>query len=383
VRLLGEDLIAYRDTDGHVGLVDAFCPHRRAPMFFGRNEERGLRCVYHGWKFDRAGVCVEMPSEPPDSLFRSKVRITAYPTWEGGGILWAYLGPTAAAPLTPDYEFVRAPATHRYVSKQVQDCNYLQALEGGLDASHATIMHRAKIGDLSWLANYELTVPQIAVEPTAYGYQYSGVRAVDGKQWVRLYQYIMPTIQIRARIEGLFGGNISYVSDEDVPTINGHVWVPIDDETVAVYNFLYSADPGRPISPEFAIASERRDGRDESLLRPDFRSVLNLANDYKIDREQQRTESFTGINGINTQDTALQEGMGAIVDRSKEHLGTTDRAIIVMRKLMLEAVDDVAAGRPPRGVDAATYRSVRALDHFIDAEADWRSALAAEMAAKF
>ena len=383
VRLLGEDLVAFRDSAGNAGLVDAFCPHRRAPMFFGRNEECGLRCVYHGWKFDRGGTCVDMPSEPPDSLFKTKVRIGAYPTWEGGGMLWAYLGPAECAPAPPDYEFVRAPATHRFVSKQIQDCNYLQALEGGLDSSHATIMHRAQIGDLTWLADYERTVPRISVEPTPYGYEYSGIRAVDGKQWVRLYQYIMPSIQMRGRIEGLFGGNISYVTEADVPTINGHVWVPVDDETVAVYNFLYSADPAKPISPEFAIASERRDGRDAALLRPDFRSTLNLANDYHIDRTRQRTESFTGIDGVNTQDTALQEGMGPVVDRSKEYLGTTDRAIIVMRKLMLEAVDDVAAGRAPRGVDATTYRDVRALDHFVAADADWRTALAREMTAKF
>jgi phthalate 4,5-dioxygenase len=116
VRLLGEDLVAFRDTAGAVGLVDAFCPHRRAPMFFGRNEECGLRCVYHGWKFERTGACVDMPSEPPDSLFKSKVRITAYPTWEGGGIAWAYLGDPAAQPGPPDYELIRAPESHRFVS---------------------------------------------------------------------------------------------------------------------------------------------------------------------------------------------------------------------------------------------------------------------------
>jgi len=383
VRILGEDLVAYRDSAGKLGLVDAFCPHRRAPMFFGRNEEQGLRCVYHGWKFDRTGACVDMPSEPADSLFKTKVTIAAYPTWEGGGMIWTYLGPAESAPPLPDYEFVRAPATHRYVSKQVQDCNYLQALEGGLDSSHATIMHRAEIGDLTWLADYDRTVPRIGVEPTPYGYQYSGVRNVEGKQWVRLYQYIMPAIQMRGRIEGSFGGNLSYVTEDDVPTINGHVWVPIDDETVAVYNFLYSSDPAKPVTHAFAMASERRDGRNDALLLPDFRSKLNLANDYQIDRAIQRTTTMTGIDGINAQDVALQEGMGVLVDRSKEHLGTTDRPIITMRKMMLEAIDDVAAGRAPRGTDAEAYRNVRALDHIIDKDADWRVALAHEMTAKF
>src|SRR3984885_7027362 len=126
VRLLGEDLVAFRDSSGRVGLVDAFCPHRRAPMFFGRNEECGLRCVYHGWKFDADGTCVDMPSEPPDSLFKTKVTITAYPTWEGGGIVWTYMGPPEHQPPHPDYELVRTPATHRYTSKTYEECNWLQ-----------------------------------------------------------------------------------------------------------------------------------------------------------------------------------------------------------------------------------------------------------------
>src|SRR5579875_720451 len=132
VRILGEDLVAFRDTEGKVGLVSAYCPHRRAPMFFGRNEECGLRCVYHGWKFDRTGTCVDMPSEPPDSLFKTKVTIKSYPTWEGGDLIWTYMGPPAEQPPVPDYEYVRAPKTHRFVSKTLQRCNYLAALDGGV-----------------------------------------------------------------------------------------------------------------------------------------------------------------------------------------------------------------------------------------------------------
>jgi len=383
VRLLGEDLVAYRTGENSVGLVDAYCPHRRAPMFFGRSEGGGLRCVYHGWKFDGTGACLDMPSEPPDSLFKTKVRIGAYPTFEGGGMLWAYLGLAEQRPPPPDYEFVRAPATHRFVSKHVQDCNWLQALEGGLDSSHATIMHNMQIGDLAWLSDYERTVPKIDVQKTAYGYSYTGIRRVGDNQWVRLYQYIMPAIQMRGRIKGLLGGHSEYVNAGDVPTINGHVWVPIDDETVAVYNFLYSSDPALPVTPAFAIASEIRDGRDPTRLLPDFRGTLNAANDYGIDRVLQKTASFTGIEGINLQDVALQEGMGRCVDRTREHLGTTDRAIIVMRQLLLAAVLDVEEGRAPRGLDPATYRDVRALDHLVPADADWRSVLAAEMLAKF
>jgi phenylpropionate dioxygenase-like ring-hydroxylating dioxygenase large terminal subunit len=167
VRLLGEDLIAFRDSSGKVGLVDAFCPHRRAPMFFGRNEECGLRCVYHGWKFDAAGTCVDMPSEPPDSLFKTKVTIAAYPTCEGGGIVWTYMGPPETMPPPPDYELVRAPATHRHTSKTYEECNWLQALEGGIDSVHVTFLHNMNIADQSWL---HAVAPEVEFERTGYGH---------------------------------------------------------------------------------------------------------------------------------------------------------------------------------------------------------------------
>ena len=319
-----------------------------------------------------------MPSEPPDSLFKTKVRIGAYPTWEGGGLIWAFLGPPELQPAPPDFEFVRAPATHRFISKTFEDCNYLQALEGGLDSSHATIMHNQNIGDGGFLRNYEALVPQIAVEKTSYGYHYSGIRARGDDQWVRLYHYVMPITQIRGRIQ-----------DPTIPnlqsTINGHFWVPLDDEHTATYNWMYAYDPARPITPEYAAYVERYTGRGPEHLDPQrpFRSRQTLANDYLIDRSVQKHKTFTGIEGVSTQDVALQEGMGPIVDRSREHLGTTDRAIIVMRQLLLEATDEVAAGRLPRGTDPAEYRDIRALDHIIPKSADWKSALERERVARF
>jgi len=182
VRILGEDLIAFRDTEGKIGLVDAFCPHRRAPMFFGRNEECGLRCVYHGWKFDRNGNCVDMPSEPPDSLFKTKVSIPAYPTHEAGGLVWAYLGPPEHQTAPPDYELLRAPDTHRHVSKTYEDCNWLQALEGGIDTSHSSFLHNMNLGDNTYLRNAD-GAPRLEVERTPYGYTYAGIRplAFSGK----------------------------------------------------------------------------------------------------------------------------------------------------------------------------------------------------------
>jgi phthalate 4,5-dioxygenase len=377
VRLLGEDLVAFRDTAGAVALVDAFCPHRRAPMFFGRNEEGGLRCVYHGWKFDRAGTCVDMPSEPPDSLFKTKVRIGAYPTHEAGGFVWTYMGPPAFQPPPPDYEFLRAPETHRYPSKTLEECNWLQTLEGGVDSSHATIMHNMNIGDRSWLRDFDATVPRLDVERTGYGFTYSGIRTLADHQWVRVYHFIMPAIQMRGTVQGLD------LQEGYVPRLDGHFWVPIDDENTWVFNFMYSYDPGTPLPLDQAIGVEVRAGRGPDDLTPDYRSRRNRHNDYAIDRELQRTTSFTGIRGVNTQDFAVQEGMGPIVDRSKEHLGTTDRAVIVTRQLLLEATRAVEKGESPLGVDPAASRSVRPVDHRIPLDVDWREQLRDELVARY
>jgi nitrite reductase/ring-hydroxylating ferredoxin subunit len=362
VRLLGEDLVAFRDTDGKIGLIGAFCPHRRAPMFFGRNERHGLRCVYHGWKFDRAGNCTEMPTEPPDSPYKTRIKIESYPTAEGGGIVWTYMGPAAQMPPPPDWELTRAPETHRFVSKTVQDCNWLQALEGGLDSAHAMIMHNSNIGDLAWINDYERLTPKLEVHPTDYGFYYTGVRALGARRWARLYQYFMPFWQMRGRVAPLRGS----ATPPRIPSMCGHAWVPADDVTTTSFNFIYSAEPAIAMPYEFALENEIDDGRAPDQLLPDGRLKANMANDYLIDRNFQRTGNFTGIEGINTQDVAIQEGMGKIVDRSKEHLGSTDRAIIAMRRMLLDATRAVEAGGMPKGADSTSYRSARAVDLIVE-----------------
>ena len=377
VRLLGEDLIAFRDTDGKVGLVDAFCPHRRAPMFFGRNEECGLRCVYHGWKFDRDGKCVDMPSEPPDSLFKDKVTIAAYPTWEGGGLIWAYMGPRDKQPAPPDYEWVRAPATHRFVSKTWEDANWLQGLEGGLDTAHSSFLHNEKLGDKTLLRTRD-GHPRLEVERGPYGYRYASLRDLgDDGLYVRVYQYFLPYQQQRGSVTALNGGR------NKVPKAAGHLWVPIDDYTTFVYNTVVSYDAAIPIDEDFAWSEEARFGRGKDDLLPGFKLRANKANDYNIDREKQRTETYSGIKGINTQDMALQEGMGPICDRTQEHLGTSDRAVIAARQLLLEACDAVERGEDPRGCDPQTHRNVRPYDNFLPRDADWREAFASELVAKW
>jgi phenylpropionate dioxygenase-like ring-hydroxylating dioxygenase large terminal subunit len=378
VRLLCEDLVAFRDTDGRVGLIDAHCPHRRAPMFFGRNEECGMRCVYHGWKFDRNGDCVDMPSEPAGTPLQARVKIKAYPTFEGGGVVWAYMGPREHMPAPPDYEWMRAPETHRFVSKTYEDCNFLQALEGGLDTAHSSYAHNNDIANRNMPRNRD-KAPRLDVELTDYGYRYISTRRTgDSGSYVRVYQYIMPAQQIRGSIIKIEGGR------SDRPRFDGHIWVPIDDESCFVFNTMYSYDANAPLSHDFVMAFESRAGRGPEQHEPGtFRLLANRSNDYFIDRHVQKTQTFTGIAGVNTQDYALQEGMGAIVDRSLENLGTSDKAIVAMRRMMLRSIDAVARGEDPPGVDPAIHGQVRPYDDYLPDGADWRQVFEKELAAKW
>jgi phthalate 4,5-dioxygenase oxygenase subunit len=379
VRLLGEDLLAFRDTTGRVGLVDAFCPHRRAPLFFGRNEECGLRCAYHGWKFDADGTCIDLPSEPASSPMKAGIRITAYPTVERGGIVWAYMGPPAEQPPEPDYEWMRVPETHRAVTKSHQACNYLQALEGGLDTAHVSFLHNNRIGDRKNLFVRD-GAPKIEVFETDYGYYYVSTRKLDAdKNFVRVYQYTLPFQQMRPNVI-----ETGLSSNRRVPRIDGHIWVPIDDDQTFVYNWAYGYDSDCAFDPALVEETEAFYGRGKGDFIPGtFRLKANTSNDYFIDRQAQKTTSFTGIKGVNTQDVALQEGMGAFVDRTREHLGTSDRAIAVMRRMLLEATRIVEDGKSPRGTDPKTYRAVRPHEGVVPSGADWRDAFAEALTPKW
>jgi nitrite reductase/ring-hydroxylating ferredoxin subunit len=379
VRLLGEDLVAFRDSDGRVGLVDAFCPHRRAPIFHGRNEECGIRCIYHGWKFTVEGICVDMPSEPADSPMKAEIRIKSYPTVERGGVVWAYLGPRELMPPPPDYEWTRAPQSHRAVSKSYQACNYLQGLEGGLDTAHVSFLHNNRIGDRSNLFTRD-GAPRIDVFETDYGYHYVSSRKIDAeKNFVRIYQYILPFQQMRPNVM-----QTGLTSNYKVPRYDGHLWVPIDDEQTWVFNWMCGYDGAAALDPDYVEELEVGYGRGRDDFIPGtYRLKANRSNDYFVDRAAQKTTSFSGISGINTQDLALQEGMGPIVDRSREHLGTSDRAITVMRKMLLAATRAVERGESPRGVDPQTYRDVRPHDGLVPAGTDWREAFAGALAARW
>ena len=203
-KLLGESLVAFRDTEGRIGLLDEFCPHRRVSLFFGRNEACGLRCVYHGWKFDVEGRCVDMMNEPEALQFKDKIRQLAYPTVEFGGVIWTYMGPRDAMPPPPKFEWTQVPESHRHVSKVRQECNWLQALEGGIDTSHVPILHRTFNTNSSspgytpetpWV---RVTAPRIDVDLTDYGHCYVGTWPLnDQEQHIRAYHFVMPFHQLR------------------------------------------------------------------------------------------------------------------------------------------------------------------------------------------
>ena len=366
VKLLGEDLIAFRDTQGRIGLLDEFCPHRRVSLFFGRNEECGLRCVYHGWKFDADGRCVDQMNEPES--FAHKIHTTSYPTVEAGGIVWAYMGPAELRPALPLFGWTQLPATHRHVGKVIQESNWLQGVEGGIDTSHAPILHRTH-GNDSKRPGFKMKdpfvrgkAPVLEVDVTDYGFCYAGIRPLDeAALHIRAYHFILPFHQIRPSR-----------TDEGIPTVAGHIWVPTDDDTTMVYNWVASVRD-EPLPEEECLESRLGNGP-QDVDQKTFRSKRNRQNNYLLDRQVQKTETFTGIDGINLQDRAVQESMGAVVDRSKEHLGPADRAVIQARRLLLDAVRSVEKGESPRGV-APSYYTLRAAEAIVPQDTNWRTLL--------
>ena len=371
--LLGEHLVAFRDTSGRVGVLDEMCPHRGASLWLGRNEENGLRCVYHGWKYDVTGQCVDMMNEPDEYSFKGKVRAHSYGVSEQGGVIWVYLGDPDRKPPEPKFDWTQVPDNHRTVTKVVEECNWLQALEGGIDTSHAQILHRALKSDASQ-PGVPLTDPRLRSKPavlevdvTDYGYRYFGVRAMleQDANHIRGYHFVMPYTQLRPA---------GYGRDR---VTSGHHWVPIDDENCLVWNWSYDYD--KPLTPEQTTLESGGNSFGKDIdFENGFRAVRNKGNDWLIDREAQRTETFTGIVGINTQDRAVQETMGRIVDRTIEHLGQSDRAVIAARKVLQEALDVVAdGGDPPASSD--NYYSLRAADGLVPSDREWRPELLARM----
>ena len=368
VRLLGESLVAFRDSQGRIGLVEEYCPHRGVSLFLGRNEESGLRCVYHGWKYDVAGRCIDMPTETPENDFKDRIRLAAYPTQEHGGVVWAFLG-AGEPPAAPLFEWTGLRDDQRVVTRTWQECNWLQALEGGIDSMHASTLHTTLTGDTKRAGLSGLwTVPvplRDEVEVTEYGHAYASIRPFgEDRKWVKVYHWVMPC-------HTFFPFELGNDGETLQPIINGHMFVPMDDENTMVYNWIarYGADPLEEKEREVLEWSR---GRAPGEVDVNHRKLRNRDVDWLIDRNVQGRETYSGIDGINNQDHAVQESMGTIVDRTKENLGTTDAAVIATRRILLRhlkhGTEDPPALRP-------TYYRIRAIERVLDQGIDWRIAL--------
>jgi phthalate 4,5-dioxygenase len=356
VRLLGEDLILFRDTSGRLGLLANSCTHRGASLFYGRNEEDGLRCVYHGWKFDVTGQCVDMPSEPNESNFKDKIRQRSYPCAEYGGMVWTYMGPRKTPPELPQFEWALVPESHRVLKPFQRECNWMQALEGDIDSSHLYHLHaRLHPEDSPSLGVYhDDKHPRLEVMKTDYGVVYSAIREEnDATMYARVTQFMLPIFTY-----------FPPISDDG--TVSGHMWVPLDDEHTMVW--ILSWNPiipmaeangpgGRPIVDDEPVGPYLPNTTD-GLGR--WRARGNETNDYEIDREIQRTKTYTGIGSIQLQDQAVVESMGCIYDRTNEHLGTSDGMIIQVRRKLIETAKRLASdGTTPPCVDNPEFYKVR------------------------
>ena len=373
IRLLGEDLVLFRDDRGQPGLLGLHCPHRGADLSMGRVEDGGLRCLYHGWLFNGRGACLEQPSEPPETEFKQKVRHVAYPCQETAGIIFAYLG-SGTPPLLPAYEAFTVRPEHRHVTKLFHDCNYFQALEGNMDPSHTSFLHRqldappdlkrpvaGTDGTLPMHFYIHDPAPQIETEDTDFGARVIALRqAREGKMYFRLQNFILPSI---ATVVGPMGGDGYYM-----------FWhVPIDDSRHWRYEIMFRRSAPLDGTDWKRIREIRAEAGDN------YKPIRNKTNGYLQDREAMKTWSFSGMGRIfNTQDVAIVEGTGTIFDRTKEHLGSSDKALITCRRLVLKAIREVKAGKEPPHV-VRDHRANR-FDHImvlsdLTASAEWKDYL--------
>ena len=348
IKILCERLLAWRDSQGRLALMDEFCAHRGVSLWFGRNEENGLRCPYHGWKYDHTGQCIDVPSEPTESGFCRKIKLKSYPLIERGGILWAYMGEPALQPPLPAFEWASVPASHRFFAKRQQECNYLQAMEGGLDSSHVSFLHSCDLnadplhrGTKG--AQYQSDrKPKFEVVESSGGLFIAARRnAEPGHYYWRITQWIIPWYTMVPP----YGDN----------ALNAHAFVPIDDENCFVWSFTYH--PTRPLNDMELHTMHHGGGIHVELVPGSFRPVINKDNDYLMDRAAQKAgRTYSGVKGIAMQDASVQESMGPIQDRSKENLVSTDNAIIMARHRLRQVALALPGGATPPGLATADHR---------------------------
>jgi phthalate 4,5-dioxygenase len=371
-RLLGEDLVVFKDSSGKIGVLDEHCPHRGASLVFGRNEDCGLRCLYHGWKFDVEGKCLDMPSEPGGGgSARRVMRTKAYPAREGGGFVWIWMGPPEAMREFEPPAWAPHANCRTAVVKMHAACNWAQVLEGSIDSAHSSSLHStempaaqvdsAKATGKVWPRPSEDKAPKLQFEPTSYGFRYAAIRKPILNP--ETHQYIRTTLFI-APFTVLIPPNDQYNLAQ--------MLVPIDDVNTMFYWVAWHPDADKGISQEewrsFCAATVGVD------LDANFRKIRNASNSYQQDREAMKRGDFTGIKGIPTQDMAMWESMGPIADRSRDHPGSSDVAVVQFRRMMVAAVKKFQEGAPAIGTAEPRIPQVKlaSFEGIAPKSADWR-----------
>jgi phthalate 4,5-dioxygenase len=366
IELLGERLVLFRDEEGRVGLLELHCSHRSADLSLGRVEDGGLRCLYHGWLYDVRGRCLDQPAEPEGSAFKEKIRHKAYPCQEVAGIVFGYLGPEPT-PELPLYEPLMVPESHRYAYKVFHECNWLQAHEGEIDPTHLSFLHRRKQqpswrqreikGSAGIPANTFFAkdaAPKLELETTDFGVRIVSLRKADETRlYLRVSNGILPNV---STISSGIGG--------DGYDINWHV--PIDDERHWKYVVTFRRTPLEAI--DWKNITERNKEIDAR-----YALVRNPRNKYLQDRESMKNGNFSGMGLINlAQDAAMVQGQGAIQDRTREHLGNGDKAIIAFRRVLLEKVQQLQSGEKDGPAAATLVSDVFVVSELMPASEDWR-----------
>lgn len=352
VQVMGQHLVLFRDESGRLGLIDRDCPHRGADLAYGRLEDGGIRCLFHGWLFDVNGQCLETPAEPEGSKLHQRVKAASYPVVEKSGIVFAYLG-EGEPPAFPNFDCFVAPGTHTFAFKGYWDCNWLQALEVGIDPAHASYLHRffededtdASYGkqfrDASANSNIPITKvlreydrPDIKVDPVEYGLRLTSLRKLG-------------TEQTHVRVTNLVFPQAFIIPMSTEMTISQ--WhVPVNDEACYWYAIFTSFE--KPVNKQ-----QMRDQRLQLYTLPDYLPKVGRHNAYGYDAQEQRSKTYTGMGmDINVHDQWAVESQGKIQDRSREHLGSTDKAIVAYRRLLMQAIEAHEQGAAvPMRPDAA------------------------------
>ncbi|MTD57042.1 Rieske 2Fe-2S domain-containing protein [Amycolatopsis pithecellobii] len=386
VRLLGEDLVAFRGDDGVVGVLAAACPHRGASLVLAKNADCALQCLYHGWKIAPDGRILDMPAEPEDTRYLERIRQVAYPVREAGALVWVYLGPAELEPEFPAWDWTSLPDEHILVGKAVAECNWVQCLEGAIDSAHQTYLHDSASrierdrNYARWAAEQGLDPtdgfdetgqivrpwadgrPKLQIEDTDFGFSYAAIRKPlfkeDEFKNVRVTHFVAP---VHAAIPSPAGWSQLIIH------------VPMDDYTTAFYHVRANLEA--PYDEETARVHKNAAGLVPGVdLDENFYKLANKSNLWKQDREEMKRDRFSGIRGTVTEDQAVQESMGPIFDRSKEHLATSDMAVIRMRRLLMQSLREFEAGAAPIGLrNPIPYASIRGEERTIPLSQAWQS----------